>query len=130
MVQQSEHSQIRALIWVHIVYWAHFSATRINKLIKLKVWFHPLTLSTPIFLTILIPYEYLWLKCSNILCDLNYVCIDPKTNVCSWAIYRPIKYTLIRQLPESCLIWIYLVCKRRLKSLPGLNQLCPAKHTV
>ena len=47
MVQQSEHSQIRALIWVHIVYWAHFSATRINKLIKLKVWFHPLTLSAP-----------------------------------------------------------------------------------
>ena len=34
-----------------------------------------------------------------------------------------IKYTLIRQLLGSCLIMVYFICKRRLKSSPGLNEL-------
>ena len=34
-----------------------------------------------------------------------------------------IKYSLIRQLLRSCLIRLYFICKRRLKSSHGLNVL-------
>ena len=38
--------------------------------------------------------------------------LSTKENVSSWVTYRQIKYTLIRQLLWSCLIWVYFILQK------------------
>ena len=54
---------------------------------------------------------------------LHIFCVNTKKNVHTWISHRQIKYTRIRQLPRSCLIRVYFICKRRLESSLGLNVL-------
>ena len=63
------------------------------------------------------------LKCHNKSCNFHNIWFSTRVNVCSCTTHRQNKYTLIRQLLRSCLVWVYLFSKRRLNSSPGLNGL-------
>ena len=56
-------------------------------------------------------------------CKLHNFYTGTNTIVSSWVTHRQIKYTMIRQLLRSCLIWVYFICKRRLKASPGRKEL-------
>ena len=60
---------------------------------------------------------------AKIICDFHNVHLDTKKTVHSWGTHRQIKSTLIRQLMRSCVIKVDFICKRRLRSSHGINEL-------